>query len=130
LFEVQPVDPLTYAMAMLLGMIGIYGVISYSVAQRRREIGIRLAMGAQQGAVTGMFLRHGLALSSIGVVCGLAGAAVVTRAMKSLLFEVQPVDPLTYAIAPLALIAAALLASYLPALRATAVHPMEALRAD
>lgn len=118
------------AMAMLLGMIGIYGVISYSVAQRRREIGIRLAMGAPQSAVTGMFLRHGLALAAIGVVCGMAGAAVVTRAMKALLFEVKPIDPLTYAVAPVALIAAALLASYLPAMRATAVDPMEALRAD
>jgi predicted permease len=117
-------------MALALGMIGLYGTISYSVAQRTREIGIRMAMGAQRGTLTGMFLRHGLALSTIGILCGLAAAAAVTRAMKSLLFEVKPVDPLTFALAPAALIAAALLASYLPALRATAVDPMEALRAD
>jgi predicted permease len=117
-------------MALALGMIGLYGTISYSVAQRTREIGIRVAMGAQRGALTGMFLRHGLALSAIGIVCGLGAAAVVTRAMKSLLFEVKPVDPLTFGLAPAALIAAALLASYLPALRATAVDAMEALRAD
>ncbi len=117
-------------MALALGMIGLYGTISYSVAQRTREIGIRLAMGAQQPALTRMFLRDGLALSASGVVCGFAGAAAVTRAMKSLLFEVRPLDPVTYALAPAALIAAALLASYLPALRATAVDPMEALRAE
>jgi predicted permease len=117
-------------MALALGMIGLYGTISYSVAQRTREIGIRMAMGAQRGTLTGMFLRHGLALSAIGIACGLGAAAVVTRAMKSLLFDVQPVDPLTFALAPAALIAAALLASYLPALRATAVDPLEALRAD
>ena len=86
-------------------------------------------MGAQQPALTRMFLKDGLALSAIGVVCGFAGAAAVTRAMKSLLFEVKPLDPLTYALAPAALIAAALLASYLPAPRATAVDPIEALRA-
>ncbi|MGA7239208.1 MAG: ABC transporter permease [Bryobacteraceae bacterium] len=117
-------------MALALGMIGLYGTISYSVAQRTREIGIRMAMGAQRGTLTGMFLRHGLALSAIGIACGLASAAVVTRAMKSLLFEVKPVDPLTFALAPAALIASALLASYLPALRATTVDPLEALRAD
>jgi predicted permease len=117
-------------MALALGMIGLYGTISYSVAQRTREIGIRVAMGAQRGTLTSMFLRHGLALSAIGIVCGLGAAAAVTRAMKSLLFEVKPVDPLTFALAPAALIAAALLASYLPALRATSVDPLEALRAD
>ncbi len=117
-------------MALALGMIGLYGVISYSVAQRTREIGIRLAMGAQRSALTGMFLRHGLTLTAIGIVCGLAAAVAMTRAMTSLLFEVKPVDPVTYAVAPLALITAALLASYLPALRATSVDPLEALRMD
>jgi predicted permease len=117
-------------MALLLGMIGLYGTISYSVAQRTREIGIRMAMGAQRQALTGMFLRSGLTLSAIGVVCGLAAAAAVTRAMASLLFEVKPVDPLTFVLAPMALIAAAALASYLPALRATTVDPLDALRAD
>jgi putative ABC transport system permease protein len=117
-------------MALVLGMIGLYGVIAYSVAQRTREIGIRMALGAQQGSLAGMFLGHGLTLAAIGVACGLGAAAVVTRAMSSLLFEVKPVDPLTYALAPVALIAAAALASYLPALRAAAIDPIEALRAD
>jgi predicted permease len=117
-------------MALTLGMIGLYGTISYSVAQRTREIGIRMAMGAQRGTLTGMFLRHGLGLSAIGIVCGLGAAALVTRTLKSLLFEVKPVDPLTFALAPAALIVAALLASYLPALRATSIDPLEALRAD
>jgi predicted permease len=118
------------AMALLLGMVGLYGTISYSVSQRTREIGIRMAMGARRGVLTGMFLRYGLTLSIVGVACGIAGAAVVTRAMKSLLFEVKPLDPITYIAAPLALVAAAALASYLPALRATAVDPLEALRAE
>ena len=72
------------AMALALGMIGIYGVISYSVAQRTREIGIRVAMGAQRGALTGMFVRHGLMLTAMGVACGLAAAAALTRVMTSL----------------------------------------------
>ncbi len=118
------------ALALTLGMIGIYGVMSYSVAQRRREIGIRLAMGAQRGALTGMFLRHGLLLSLTGAACGLAAAAAVTRVMAALLFEVKPWDPATFALAPLALTAAALLASSLPALRAASLDPNQALRGD
>ena len=86
-------------MALALGMIGLYGTISYSVAQRTREIGIRMAMGAQRGTLTGMFLRHGLALSAIGIACGLA-AAVVTRAMKSLLFEVKAGGPADVCVGP------------------------------
>jgi predicted permease len=117
-------------MALLLGMIGLYGTISYAVAQRTREIGIRMAMGAQRRTLAGMFLRHGLLLTVIGIACGLAGAAAVTRAMTSLLFEVKPLDPLTFALAPIALIGAAALASILPALRATSIDPIEALRAD
>jgi ABC-type antimicrobial peptide transport system permease subunit len=117
-------------MALLLGMVGLYGTIAFSVAQRTREIGIRMAMGAQRGTVASMFLRHGLALAAIGIVCGLVAAAALTRAMASLLFEVKPLDALTFALAPAALVAAALLASYLPALRATAVDPLNALRAE
>ena len=83
-------------MALLLGVVGIYGVISYSVSQRTREIGIRLALGAPLQEVTGMFVRHGLVLSGIGAACGLTAAFALTRLMKSLLFDVSPVDPLTY----------------------------------
>jgi len=116
--------------ALLLGVVGIYGVISYSVSQRTREIGIRLALGAQLQQVTGMFVRHGLVLSGIGAAIGLAGALVLTRLMKSILFEVSPADPLTYAAVSLFLILAAALASYLPARKATSVDPAEALRAE
>jgi putative ABC transport system permease protein len=118
------------AMALLLGVIGIYGVISYSVAQRTREIGIRLALGAPLQEITGMFVRHGLILSGIGAVCGLAAALALTRLMKSLLFEVSPADPLTYLSVSGGLILAAMLASYLPARKATRVDPVDALRAE
>jgi putative ABC transport system permease protein len=116
-------------MALLLGVVGIGGVISYSVAQRTREIGIRLALGAPVQDVTGMFVRHGLALSGIGAACGLVAALALTRLMKSLLYEVSPADPLTYLAVSAGLIVAATLASYLPARRATRIDPVEALRA-
>ena len=118
------------AMAMLLGLVGIYGVISYSVSQRAREIGIRMALGSPSRDVTRMFLLHGFRLAAVGVAFGLAAAAACTRLMLSLLFHVSPIDPLTYAAVSLALIAAAGLASYLPALRATRIDPVEALRAE
>ncbi len=118
------------SMALFLGIIGIYGVISYSVSQRSREIGIRLALGATFRDVTTVFVRYGLVLSGIGAVCGIAAAFALTRLMKSLLYEVSPADPLTYAAVSAALILAAVLASYLPARRATKVDPSEALRAE
>jgi predicted permease len=118
------------AMALLLGVVGIYGVISYSVSQRTREIGIRMALGARKDELTRMFVGQGLRLAAIGVACGLLAAVGLTRLMKSLLFEVNPVDPLTFVSVALGLVLAAALASYLPALRATTVDPMEALRAD
>ena len=118
------------SMALLLGVVGIYGVIAYSVSQRRREIGIRMALGAQQQVLTNMFVRHGLWLTGIGVVCGLAAAIVVMRLMSSLLFKVSPVDPLTYTTVSLGLVLTALLASYLPSRRTSAVDPVEALRAE
>jgi putative ABC transport system permease protein len=117
-------------MALLLGVVGIYGVISYSVSQRTREIGIRLALGAPLQIVTRMFVHHGLVLSGIGAACGLIAAFGLTRLMKSLLFNVSPADPLTYLIASLCLILAAVIASYLPARRATKVDPAVTLRAE
>ncbi len=117
-------------MALLLGVVGIYGVISYSVSQRAREIGIRLALGAPLQIVTRMFVGDGLVLSGIGAVCGLIAAFGLTRLMKSLLFNVSPADPLTYLIASLCLILAAVIASYLPARRATKVDPAVTLRAE
>jgi len=118
------------AMALLLGVAGIYGVISYSVSQRTREIGIRMALGAQRQEVTQLFVRHALALTAVGITCGLAAAFALARVMGSLLFEVSPIDPATYVSVCLGLTAAALFASYLPALRATLVNPVAALRAE
>jgi predicted permease len=117
-------------MALLLGAVGMYGVISYSVSQRTREIGIRMALGARQGELTGMFVRHGLLLAAIGLAFGLGGAVALTRLMSSLLFAISPVDPLTYGAVALGLAAAAALASYAPSRRAAAVEPVEALRAE
>jgi predicted permease len=118
------------SMALALGIIGIYGVISYAVSQRTREIGIRLALGAQKGELRWMFVRSALVLTGIGVAVGLGAAAGVMRLMKSLLFGVSPLDPFTYTAVPLVLVAAAVAASYLPAHRAAAVDPVEALRAE
>jgi|SRR5579871_2845625 len=118
------------AMALLLGLIGIYGVISYTVSQRRREIGIRVALGAQPEALRRMFVRYALALAGSGTLIGLAAAAGLTRLMKSVLFGISPVDPLSYMAVPLVLMGATVLASYLPARRAAAVDPIETLRAD
>jgi len=118
------------SMALLLGVVGIYGVTAYSVSQRTREIGIRMALGAQQQALTGMFVRHGLLLTGIGVAAGLGVAIVVMRLMSSLLFKVSPADPVTYAAVCAGLIATTALASYLPSRRAAAVDPVEALRAE
>ena len=117
-------------MALLPGVVGIYGVISYSVAQRTREIGIRIALGAPLQEVTGLFVRYGLVMSGIGAICGLTAALALTRLMKSLLFEVSPADPVTYGAASAGLILAALFGSYLPARRAARVDPVEALRAE
>jgi ABC-type antimicrobial peptide transport system permease subunit len=118
------------SMALLLGVVGIYGVIAYVVSQRRREIAIRLALGAQQSAVTRTFVRYGAGLAAVGVLIGLGAAAAVTRFMTSILYGVGALDPLTYAGVALALGAAAVLASWLPARRAAAVDPAEALAAE
>jgi predicted lysophospholipase L1 biosynthesis ABC-type transport system permease subunit len=121
---------LTAAMAVLLGFVGIYGVTSYAVSQRTREIGIRLALGARGPALTGMVVRDGLKLAAIGAVCGLAVALGLSRLMAALLFGVGAADPATYALVAVTLLSAAMIASYLPARRVTKVDPVEALRAE
>jgi len=117
-------------MALALSLIGIYGVMSYAVSQRTREIGIRLALGAQKGALRWMFVRSALMLTGVGVVIGLGAAAALMRLIKSLLFGISPLDPLTFLAVPVILATAAALASYLPARRAARVDPVEALRAE
>ena len=118
------------AMALLLGIVGIYGVIAYSVSQRTREIGIRMALGAQRKALVGMFVQQGLWLAGVGILCGLAAAFAVMRLMSSLLFKVSPVDPVTYGAVTLAVVLTAYLACYLPSRRAATVDPVDALRAE
>ena len=118
------------SMALTLGIIGIYGVIAYAVSQRTREIGIRLALGAQKRELQWMFVRSALVLTCAGVAIGLASAALLMQGLRSLLFGISPLDPLTYCTVPLVLALAAGLASYLPARRAAAVDPVEALRVD
>jgi predicted permease len=118
------------AMALLLGLAGIYGVISYAVSQRTREVGIRMALGAQSGELQRMFVRYGLTLAGIGVALGLGAAAGLTRFLKSLLFGIDPLDPVTHVVVAVALVMAATLASYIPARRAAHVDPVDALRAE
>jgi predicted permease len=118
------------AMALALSLIGIYGVISYAVSQRTREIGIRLALGAQKSVLRWMFVRSALMLTAVGVVIGLGAAAALMQLMKTLLFGISPLDPLTFVAVPLILVAAAAFASYLPARRAAGINPVEALRAE
>jgi predicted permease len=117
-------------MALALGVLGIYGVISYAVAQRTREIGIRMALGARKSELAWIFVRSALVLTAIGTAIGLGAAAVLMRLMRTLLFGISPLDPVTFAAVPIALLAAAALASYLPARRTAAVNPVEALRAE
>jgi len=118
------------AMALLLGLIGIYGVIAYAVSQRTREIGIRLALGARPADVRRMFVRYGLSLCAMGITIGIGAAAALTHLMKSLLFGVAPMDPVTFAAVPATLLAATLAASYLPARRVSAVDPVKCMKAE
>jgi putative ABC transport system permease protein len=114
--------------ALTLAVVGLYGVLAYAVTQRTREIGIRMALGAQQGDVLKLILKHGAKLTLIGIALGLAGAFGLTHLLKRLLYEIKPADPLTFAVVPLVLTTVALLACWLPARRAAHVDPMEALR--
>jgi ABC-type antimicrobial peptide transport system permease subunit len=116
--------------ALFLGAVGIYGVISYVVAQRTREIGVRMAMGAETADVSRMVLRQAMVLAGGGVLVGLVAAAGLTRLMASLLYGVSPMDPLTFGAVALGLSAIAMVASYIPARRAAGVDPVVALRAE
>jgi predicted permease len=116
--------------ALALAAIGIFGVLSYAVAQRTREIGIRMALGARSGAVLGLVVRHALMLAGAGVAIGIVAAYYLSRTLTSLLFAIEPGDPLTFAVVAGVLMAVALIASYVPAVRATRVDPIVALRAE
>ncbi len=118
------------AAALFLAGIGVYGVLSFSVSQRTQEMGVRIALGAQRGDVLGLVVRQGITLAMLGVVLGMAGAFGVTRVVSSLLYDVTPTDPISFGGVALFLSAIALLASYLPARRATRVDPIVALRID
>jgi predicted permease len=116
--------------AMLLAAVGLYGVISYVVEQRRGEIGIRMALGAQSGTVTSMVLGQSLRLAIVGILIGVAGAFAATRLLRALLFGVEPNDGLTLTLVPLALLAVVIVASYAPARRASRINPIDALRGN
>ena len=118
------------ALALLLAMIGIYGVMSWTVAQRTREIGVRMALGARSGQVMANVIGHGLKLSAIGMAVGIAGALVLRRFLATLVFDVSTADPLVYSAVAVLMLAVALVACYLPARRATQVDPLIALRCD
>ena len=117
-------------LALLLSVVGIYGVMAYLVTQRTHEIGVRMSLGAQKRHILGLVVRQGIGLALLGVSLGLAGAFALTRVLRSLLFEISPTDPLTFALIPILLSTAALLACWLPARRAAQVEPMVALRLD
>jgi len=118
------------AMTLLLGIVGLYGVIAYAISQHTREIGIRIALGAQRPALTRMYVREGLILTGMGVLCGISVAFATMRLMSSLLYHVSPMDPWTYVAATLSIIAIAWIATYLPSRRAAIVDPVHALRAE
>ena len=116
--------------ALLLAALGVYGLLSYVVSQRTRDIGIRMALGAQQSDTMRLVLRQGLILTAMGIVLGLTGAAAVTRYLRGMLFGVTPLDPSTFVAVSLTFLLVATLASYVPARRATKVDPLVALRCE
>jgi putative ABC transport system permease protein len=117
-------------MALFLGIVGLYSVIAYSVSQRKREIGIRMALGAGKSEVLKLVIGQGMKLALIGVAIGLAGALGLTRFLSDLLYGVEPGDPLTLVAVSTLLIGVAVIASYIPALQASKVDPMMVLRQD
>jgi ABC-type antimicrobial peptide transport system permease subunit len=117
-------------MALTLAIVGVYGVLSYAVAQRRKELSIRIALGAAPAAVRAVFIRRGLTLACAGGALGLSAAVVFSRWMSSLLFGIAPLDPLTYGTCAATILTAAIVASYIPARRAAAVDPMDTLRTE
>ena len=118
------------AVALLLGVVGIYGVMSYIVSQRRTEIGVRIALGAVPASVAGLIVRQGGAVALLGIGAGLTAALAGSRLLESLLFEISPRDPGVFAGTTIVLILVAVLACWLPARRAARLSPLEALRAD
>ena len=116
------------AAALFLAMVGIYGVMAYSVAERAHEIGIRMALGARQADVVGMVVRQGMRMTLFGTLVGVIAAFTLTSLMESLLYEVQPTDPLTFAVVTVALVTTALLACCIPAFRAALIDPVTSLR--
>jgi predicted lysophospholipase L1 biosynthesis ABC-type transport system permease subunit len=118
------------AIALLLSTLGIHGLVAYSVAQRTREIGIRMALGAEPKSVLLLVTRRGLSLAAVGIVLGLAGAFALSKAIRAMLYGTSPTDPVVFAGSALLLASVVLVASYLPARRATRVDPMIALRVD
>jgi putative ABC transport system permease protein len=118
------------ALALLLAAVGIYGVISYSVSRRSRELGVRMALGASSWDVMRMVECEGLALMAVGLVLGVAGALAISRWLEGLLYGVSPVDPLTYAVAFGAIVAATLIGCWRPAAKAARTNPIDAIRAE
>jgi ABC-type antimicrobial peptide transport system permease subunit len=118
------------ALAVVLAAVGLYGLLSYVVSRRTREIGVRMALGADRSRVLGLVLRDGVRLTLIGAAIGAVVSGVAAQALRHLLYGVAPTDPLTFAVVGLLLVAVALVASYLPAARATRVDPVEALRTE
>jgi ABC-type antimicrobial peptide transport system permease subunit len=118
------------AVGLLLGAVGLYGVLSYLVSSRQREIGVRIALGAPRGAVLGMVVRKGLAMAVAGITIGLVAAFALTRYLRDVLFGVAPTDPMTYGLVILSMLAVAVIASAVPARRAATVDPVIAFRSD